>query len=70
MYLISGLWYLLPTWDFNAHTHTHTRARKHSLRHTRTHARSAVTLLTAALPVGLKQSGHRIAFSLSRAQTH
>lgn len=35
----------------------------------RSHARSAVTLLTAALPVGLKQSGHRIAFSPSPSRS-
>lgn len=47
--------------------HTPTRARTQFEARTRARslARSAVTLLTAALPVGLKQSGHRIAFSPS-----
>lgn len=47
-------------------TPTHTaRVCARTVRDTlaRTYARSAVTLLTAALPVGLKQSGHCNAFS-------
>lgn len=43
----------------------HRRARTVRDTHARTYARSAVTLLTAALPVGLKQSGHCNAFCLS-----
>lgn len=47
-------------------THAHgtgVRAQFETRTHARTYARSAVTLLTAALPVGLKQSGHCNAFS-------
>lgn len=47
------------------HTPTRARTQFEARTHARAPARSAVTLLTAALPVGLKQSGHRIAFSPS-----